>query len=535
MPKRKIIVAIDGPAASGKSTTAKELAKKLGYVYLDTGAMYRACALQAIREGISPNDISSIVRMLEKIDIQISYTEEGNIIWLNGEDVSQQIRTPEISSSASAISAIPAVRYKMVELQRKLGKNGGVVLEGRDIGTYVFPEAEAKFFMVADLEVRAKRRFKELAEKGIKTNYTDVLKELKERDEADANRSLAPLKPAEDAILIDTSNLTIEEQVHKLYEITCRIIEKIDNNNSDKEPEERKIKIRIANYLGYCFGVKRAIQMAKDAILTEKPVYTLGELIHNPAIVQELEEQGIHIANKAEEVKNSTVIIRSHGITKEEYKILKKNNNEIIDATCPYVKRTHTILKHLVKEDYPVLILGDKQHQEVIGMRSYGNEKTFVIGEDDPIPKIKEKRLAIMAQTTQRIEKLQELVYKLLSNFNELRVFNTICLATTQRQKAAEELAQESDAMFVIGGLKSSNTCALAKLSSVYCPTYHIEDEKQLASIDISPYKSIGITAGASTPEEMIIKVYNVLLQKSGDFKTVTSIEEIPMFKEESC
>ena len=123
--------------------------------------------------------------------------------------------------------------------------------------------------MIADLEVRAKRRFKELAEKGIKTNYTDVLKELKERDEADANRSLAPLKPAEDAILIDTSNLTIEEQVHKLYEITCRIIEKIDNNNSDKEPGERKIKIRIANYLGYCFGVKRAIQMAKDAKVTE--------------------------------------------------------------------------------------------------------------------------------------------------------------------------------------------------------------------------------------------------------------------------
>ena len=535
LPKRKIIVAIDGPAASGKSTTAKLLAQKLGYVYIDTGAMYRACALQAKRERISIDDLSIIIPMLERIDIKISDAGNGNIIWLNGEDVSQQIRTPEISAAASVISAIPCVRYKMVDLQRNLGKEGGVVLEGRDIGTYVFPEAEAKFFMIADLEVRAKRRFKELAEKGIRTNFEDVLQELKTRDEADANRSLAPLKPAEDAILIDTSNLTIEEQVQKLYVITCKIIEKAGKNNTGNKATGKKVRIRLANYSGYCFGVKRAIQMAKEANVTEKQVYTLGELIHNPGIVRELEEQGIHIANNAAEIKNSTVIIRSHGITKEEYKILKKNHNEIIDATCPYVKRTHKILQQIVKEGYPVLILGDKQHPEVTGLLSYGNDKTFAIGEDEPIPEIKEKRLAIIAQTTQKIEKLQELVCKLLLTFSELRVFNTICLATTQRQKATVELAQASDAMFVIGGLNSSNTRALAKMSSVYCPTYHIEDDKQLAPVDISQYRSIGITAGASTPEEMIIKVYNVLLQKSGDFKTVTSIEEIPMFKEESC
>ncbi|MCE5305701.1 (d)CMP kinase, partial [bacterium] len=183
---RKIIVAIDGPAASGKSTTAKLLAQKLGYVYLDTGAMYRACALQAMRENISLNDLFAISSMLERIDIKISYGEKGNTIWLNGENVSEKIRTPEISSAASAISAIPIVRYKMVDLQRKLGKEGGVVLEGRDIGTFVFPEAEAKFFLIANLEVRALRRYKELQEKGIETTLPDVLQELKARDEADA-------------------------------------------------------------------------------------------------------------------------------------------------------------------------------------------------------------------------------------------------------------------------------------------------------------------------------------------------------------
>jgi len=535
LPKRKIIVAIDGPAASGKSTTAKLLAQKLGYVYIDTGAMYRACALQAKRERIPIDDLSAIIPMLERIEIKISDAGGRDIIWLNGEDVSQQIRTPEISAAASAISAIPCVRYKMVDLQRKLGKEGGVVLEGRDIGTYVFPEAEAKYFMVADLEVRAKRRFKELAEKGIKTSFEDVLQELKTRDEADANRALAPLKPAEDAILIDTSNLTIEEQVHKLYTITCKIIEKAEKNDTGIEATTKKVKIRLANYSGYCFGVRRAIQMAKEAKVTEKPVWTLGELIHNPGIVRELEEQGIHIAHNAVDIKNSTVIIRSHGITREEYNALQENNNEIIDATCPYVKRTHKILQQIVQEGYAVLILGDRQHPEVIGMLSYGNDNTFVVGAEESLPEIEEKRLAVIAQTTQRIEKLQELVFKLLPKVGELRVFNTICIATTQRQKATEELAQASDVMFVIGGLNSSNTRALAKLSSLSCPTYHIEDEKQLAEIDISSYKKIGITAGASTPEEMIIKVYNVLLKKSGDFNTVSAIEEIPMFKEESC
>jgi cytidylate kinase len=218
---RRIIVAIDGPAASGKSTTAKFLAEKLGYIYIDTGAMYRACALQAKLEGFAIDDLSSIIPMLERIDIKISYSESGNIIWLNGRDVSQQIRTPEISAAASKISAKPSVRYKMVELQRKLGKDGGVVLEGRDIGTFVFPEAEAKFFMVADLEVRARRRYQELKAKGIESRYEDVLQELKARDEADASRSLAPLKPASNHI-VDTSNLSIEEQVYKLYEITLR-------------------------------------------------------------------------------------------------------------------------------------------------------------------------------------------------------------------------------------------------------------------------------------------------------------------------
>ncbi|MEN6445819.1 MAG: 4-hydroxy-3-methylbut-2-enyl diphosphate reductase [Candidatus Cloacimonas sp.] len=532
---RKIIVAIDGPAASGKSTTAKLLAQKLGYVYLDTGAMYRACALQAMRENISLNDLFAISSMLERIDIKISYGEKGNTIWLNGENVSEKIRTPEISSAASAISAIPIVRYKMVDLQRKLGKEGGVVLEGRDIGTFVFPEAEAKFFLIANLEVRALRRYKELQEKGIETTLPDVLQELKARDEADAGRSLAPLKPANDAIIIDTSNLTIEEQVIKLYEIICSQIDKLTNAKTARNGLSQIPEIYLAPYSGYCFGVKRAIQLAKETKNSNKPVWALGELIHNPGVIQELEQQGIRIAHNVSELKNSIVIIRSHGITKEEYQILVDNHNEIIDATCPYVQRTHRIIREMVEEDYPIIIFGDKQHPEVVSMFSYGNAKTIVLGEDEALPIIFEKKLALIAQTTQKVEKLKELVCKLLPKVAELRVFNTICLTTMLRQNATVELAKKSDAIIVIGGYSSSNTTALAKLSEKYCPTFHIEDEKQIENIDLSQYKKIGITAGASTPEEMIVRVYNVLLEKSGSFDTIKSIKEIPLFKEESC
>ena len=217
---KRIIIAIDGPAASGKSTTAKLLAKQLGYIYIDTGAMYRACAVAAKRNGVNIHDEEALVSLLSTISIQIQFSEDGNVILLNGEDVTQQIREPDISNLASAISAKHVVREKMVELQRKLGLNGGAVLDGRDIGTVVFPDAAIKFFMVAPVEVRAMRRLSELHDKGSHTDYETVLQDLIYRDNADSSRSIAPLRAAEDAIEIDTGVLTIEEQVNLLYNIT---------------------------------------------------------------------------------------------------------------------------------------------------------------------------------------------------------------------------------------------------------------------------------------------------------------------------
>jgi len=220
-----LIIAIDGPAASGKSTTAQLLAKKLGYLYIDTGAMYRACALKAKKLGIDINDEESIRNLLAFIDIKIENDNSKNRILLDGEDVSEDIRADDISSLASAISAIPAVRYKMVELQRKMGEKGSVILDGRDIGTFVFPDAEVKFFLTASPEVRAKRRWLELKQKGVNKNFSEVLADLVKRDNNDSQRALAPLKKAEDAIEIDTSNMTIEEQTETLYKIILSKLE----------------------------------------------------------------------------------------------------------------------------------------------------------------------------------------------------------------------------------------------------------------------------------------------------------------------
>ncbi|HRY83680.1 MAG TPA: (d)CMP kinase [Candidatus Cloacimonadota bacterium] len=210
---KKIIVAIDGPAASGKSSTARRLARSLGYVYIDSGAMYRACALAAIRAQLDIYNTTEILHMLSLTDIRLEQSEAGNKVILNGEDVSEAIRSEEISRLASDISAIPIVRDRMVELQRQMALEGGVVMDGRDIGTVVFPQAEVKFFMIADVCERAKRRFKELQDKGIEADIEIVLSELRTRDENDTNRKVAPLKPAPDSILIDTSHLSLDEQV----------------------------------------------------------------------------------------------------------------------------------------------------------------------------------------------------------------------------------------------------------------------------------------------------------------------------------
>ncbi|MCM1433725.1 MAG: (d)CMP kinase [Clostridiales bacterium] len=206
-------VAIDGPAGAGKSTIAKAAAKALGFIYVDTGALYRTIALNAVRNNIA-DDSEKIISALDKIDVRLGFDSDGTqCVYLNGEDVSDYIRTPEISMAASKTSAIPQVREFLLDLQRDIAKENNVIMDGRDIATVVLPDADCKIFLFASPECRAERRYKELMKKGEKVSYEDVLDDVNQRDYQDSNREIAPLKPTEESVMADTSELALEESI----------------------------------------------------------------------------------------------------------------------------------------------------------------------------------------------------------------------------------------------------------------------------------------------------------------------------------
>ena len=214
-----MIVAIDGPAGSGKGTVTREIAKRMGLINFDTGATYRCVALASLRNGISLEEQDKIVELIDDLDIEFKYDNDAIRVFLNGEEVTSEIRSWEVSSIVSPISSIVAVRLKMVELQRKMAAGKNVIMQGRDIGTYVFPNADVKIYLDADVEERARRRFKENQEKGIQTSFEEVLDNIKARDENDKHKEIGSLKVADDAIIVDSTNLTIEEMTDEVEKI----------------------------------------------------------------------------------------------------------------------------------------------------------------------------------------------------------------------------------------------------------------------------------------------------------------------------
>ena len=213
-------IAIDGPSGAGKSTLARALAKALGYLYVDTGAIYRTVGLQASRTGVDPEDRDGVVALLPGLDIRLGYGEDGvQRMFLNGEDVSQAIRQHEISRYASGVSALPEVRAFLLDRQRQLAAEHDVVMDGRDIGTVVLPQADVKIFLTAAPEARARRRWMELQQRGDETDYETVLRDVIDRDEKDTNRATAPLRQAEDAVLADTTQLDLEQSLDLLISI----------------------------------------------------------------------------------------------------------------------------------------------------------------------------------------------------------------------------------------------------------------------------------------------------------------------------
>ena len=215
-----INVAIDGPAGAGKSTISRAAAKQMGYIYIDTGALYRTVGLNARRKGADVNDPKAVEATLtDDLKVELRFIDGEQRMFLCGEDVSDKIRTPEASSAASKVSAVPAVRSYLFDLQKNLAKSNNCIMDGRDIGTVVLPEAKVKIFLTASPEARAKRRHLELTEKGMNVNYDDVLADMIKRDYDDSHRAIAPLKQADDAVLADTSDLTLQESIDLIIKI----------------------------------------------------------------------------------------------------------------------------------------------------------------------------------------------------------------------------------------------------------------------------------------------------------------------------
>lgn len=212
-------IAIDGPSGAGKSSLAKAVAKALGIVYVDTGALYRTIGYYVTQKGLDPKDAAAVESVLPEIRIELKFENGTQYVYLNGENLGDKIRRPEISMAASAVSAIPAVRAFLLETQKSIARTHSVIMDGRDIGTVILPEADVKIFLFASDEARAMRRTKELEEKGMPANYEDVLREMRQRDAQDRGREVAPAVPADDAIMFDNSDLTVEESVEKLLEI----------------------------------------------------------------------------------------------------------------------------------------------------------------------------------------------------------------------------------------------------------------------------------------------------------------------------
>jgi 4-hydroxy-3-methylbut-2-en-1-yl diphosphate reductase len=280
------------------------------------------------------------------------------------------------------------------------------------------------------------------------------------------------------------------------------------------------MKIVVAKTAGFCFGVKRAIDIAfKIAKEKRKGIFTLGPIIHNPQVVEKLKEKGIiPIENIKTREKITALIIRTHGIPLSLSEEINTSGCEIIDATCPFVKKAQYYAKLLNEEGYQVLILGEKNHPEVISLMSYADNNSIVVDSNKPLPKLKSK-VGIVVQTTQPLEALKKILAEAIEHTKELKVYNTICNSTALRLKETGKMAGSVDVMFVVGGKNSANTTQLTRLcNSLYVPTHHIETASEIKEEWIKGTISVGITAGASTPKWIIKEVEKRIKYIGGRF-----------------
>jgi len=267
------------------------------------------------------------------------------------------------------------------------------------------------------------------------------------------------------------------------------------------------MKIITAKRAGFCFGVKRAVDMAFKAARNSNDVFTFGPIIHNPQVIEKLRQQSVSPTDNIDDVRIKTLIIRTHGVPGEISARLAEKGYEVVDATCPFVKKAQQYAKLLKEDGYQVVIIGDKEHPEVKGLMSYAGDDAVVVNKDEKLRKLK-RRVGVVVQTTQPVSVLKNFISEALERVEEIKVFNTICNSTSLRLKETMAMAKKADVMVVVGGKNSANTTQLATLCvSMSVPTYHIETSSEIREEWFSGMNNVGITAGASTPDWIIKEI----------------------------
>lgn len=274
------------------------------------------------------------------------------------------------------------------------------------------------------------------------------------------------------------------------------------------------MKIILAEYSGHCFGVRRAVEMAENAAeLSKETVCSYGEIIHNAQVVENLSKKGVQVLHRIDEMQEGKLIIRSHGVAKKIIEKALQKGIELVDATCPFVRKIQKIVEQKYRQGYHILIVGDKNHPEVIGVNGWCEDEAAIVSNILELSdlKIKEGNYVVVAQTTISEKVFQDIEKEIKKRIPDAEIYNTICTATHQRQQATNDLAKKVDCMVVIGGKNSSNTRKLAEIASASCKTYLIESCRELDIEQIKTYEVIGISAGASTPNFLIQEVINFL------------------------
>lgn len=507
----KISIAVDGPASSGKSSIASCVAEKFNFRYVNTGLLYRLATYLALKNNWDfDRDENLIVNALSKSNIDAF----SDYLIFNGETLSLELRSQEVDSNVSLVAQKPNIRKVVNEILSKLVFENCVIMDGRDIGTEVLKDADLKFFIDADKNIRAERRYNDAIKNGAEVDYNKILNEIEKRDNIDYNRNASPLKQASDAKTINTSDLSFSESVD---ELSKAIVEYMI-------PRMKFKKVLIAENNGFCHGVLRAVNELSRVVdqNVEKNVKTLGEIIHNKQVVSYFSRKNVNIVQKEDlgnlESDNHILVVRAHGIPNDVEDVLKSRSIEYIDATCGKVKVIHRRVRDYYEKGYDIVIVGNKNHPEIIGANSYCNynAKFFFDGKFDG--EISSDKACVLSQTTEKFENFEKAINLVNEMYEEVVPLNTICDATYLRQRDVAELAKNVGYMIIVGDKQSSNSNKLYEVAKKYCDRSIIIErasdlnKRFLQDIINNSYK-VGISAGASTPDwvmkEVILMIEN--------------------------